>query len=512
MASPSSVLKTLSTKLPVSLIRAKVSQPYQIDDCAVRGTLLIGAGRACSYSLGYLATVLLARSLGPVDYGLYGVIISVLVWVEQIGRFTFAPAAAKLIPERDRNSASIEQTAIFLNLILFFILFALLWIAGPFLAKILQIAEGTALFRIAALDLPFFGAYVLYLGLLQGRREFAPIGVADSLYSTVKLIGVLFLLAFWLSVPAALIVNVLASVGGFLFVMSRVSMKSIQPENSLIVPMLRLALPLGLFMAALQIVGVLDLWCLKALNPIEDVNTVGVYVAARSIALVPSFVLIAVSDVLLPSLSRALAMKDAGLSRHYLQQAVRFLWTVALPVTLLIALTAEELTTLLFSEIYREGGQYLRLKVFSAAFLAFIALFASALNARGEPLVSGAAVFLLVPVALLLNLFLIPRYGAFGAAWSSILSGLIGAMAFGALAYRRFGSLIRLRTILNTSIAALLMAGLATQFMVTGPLLLVFYLGYMAIYGLLLFLVGELAPEDLKLLAFWRYSSAPSGK
>jgi O-antigen/teichoic acid export membrane protein len=185
---------------------------------------------------------------------------------------------------------------------------------------------------------------------------------------------------------------------------------------------------------------------------------------------------------------------------------------VVLPVPLLIALTAEELTTLLFSEIYREGGQYLRLKVFSAAFLAFIALFASALNARGEPLVSGAAVFLLVPVALLLNLFLIPRYGAFGAAWSSILSGLIGAMAFGALAYRRFGSLIRLRTILNTSIAALLMAGLATQFMVTGPLLLVFYLGYMAIYGLLLFLVGELAPEDLKLLALWRYSSAPSGK
>jgi O-antigen/teichoic acid export membrane protein len=500
-------LKTLSIQLPTNLISAKGSRTYETDSCAVRGTFLIAAGRAGSYLLSYVATVILARGLGPGDYGLYGVIISVLVWVEQIGRFTFAPAAAKLIPERDGNSASVERTALFLNLILFFMLFALLWLAGPFLAKIFQVAEGTTLFRIAAFDLPFFGAYVLYLGLLQGRREFAPIGVADSLYSTVKLIGILLLLALWLSVPTALIVNVLASVGGLLFVMSRVSVKNLRPENSLIAPLFRLALPLGLFMAALQIVGVLDLWCLQALSPVEDAVTVGVYVAARNIALVPSFVLIAVSDVLLPSLSRALAMKDTGLSQHYVQQAVRFLWTVGLPVTLLIATTAEELATLLFSEVYKDAGPYLSIKAFSATLLAFIALFASALNARGEPLVSGATVFVLVPIALVLNLFLIPSYGAFGAAWSSVLVALIGAVAFAILAYQRFGTLIKLRTVLNTSVAAVFMVGLACQLSVTGPFLLVSYLGCMGVYGLVLFVVRELTEKDLELVARWRYSN-----
>jgi O-antigen/teichoic acid export membrane protein len=492
------------------LSTAKASQPYPIDNLPVRGTLLIAAGRACSYFLGYIVTVILARSLGPSDYGTYGVVISVLVWVEQIGRFTFAPAAAKLIPERNGNSASVEQTALFLNLVLFLTFFTLLWMAAPSLSKLLQIPEGTALLRIAALDLPFFGAYVLYLGMLQGRREFAPIGVADGLYSTAKLIGVLLLLTLWLSVPAALIVNILASVGGLLFVMSRVTSKLMWPESSLIGALLRLALPFGLFMAALQIVGVIDLWCLKALNPVDDARTIGVYVTARNIAVVPSFVLIAVSDVLLPSLAHALALKDVGLSRHYIQQAVRFLWTLALPVTLLIAVTAEELTALLFSDIYIEGGQYLRIKVFSAAFLAFIALFASALNARGELLLSGATIFALVPVALLLNLFLVPLYGPFGAAWSSLLSGLAGAIAFGTLAARRFGLLITLRTVLNTSIAALFMLGLASQLVVTGPLLLVCYFGYMGLYALALFLVGELATEDLEMLAPWRWSSTAS--
>jgi O-antigen/teichoic acid export membrane protein len=61
---------------------ADACKAFERDQRAVRGTLLIAAGRACSYSLGYVATVLLARSLGPADYGLYGVIISVLVWVE----------------------------------------------------------------------------------------------------------------------------------------------------------------------------------------------------------------------------------------------------------------------------------------------------------------------------------------------------------------------------------------------------------------------------------------------
>jgi O-antigen/teichoic acid export membrane protein len=120
---------------------------------------------------------------GPGDYGIYGIIMSVLVWVEQIGRHTFPLAAAKIIPEREGDSVAVEQTAFFLNLILVFALSAVLWVTAPLLAELLPVPEGASLFRIAALDLPIFGAYVLYLGLLQGRRDFASIGIADSLYA-----------------------------------------------------------------------------------------------------------------------------------------------------------------------------------------------------------------------------------------------------------------------------------------------------------------------------------------
>jgi O-antigen/teichoic acid export membrane protein len=477
-----------------------VRQPPAANQRAAHGTLFLAVGRACSYFLAYIATTILARILGPADYGFYGIIMSVLVWVEQIGRHSFSLAAAKMIPEQENDSVAIEQTAFFLNLILFFMLFGALLVTAPFLAELLQVPEGAGLFRIAALDLPIFGAYVLCLGVLQGRRDFAGMGIAESLYAAAKLVGVVLLVGLWLSVPGALIINIVASAAGLLFVICRVSIKITLPRNGLSAPLSYLALPIALFTAVHQITGVLDLWFLKIFDSAADARTVGFYVAARNMAKVPSFVLVSVSHVLLPSLSRALATKDVHLSQHYVQQAVRFLWLFILPVTLLIALTAESLTTLLFSEIYLEGARYLRILVISAAALAFGALFVSALNARGEAWLSGAVASLLLPVALLLNVFIIPRYGAFGAAWSSTITALLGALVFGVLVYKRFGSLFRLQTLLRTVIAALVMVALASQLTVTGPLLLLYYAGYMGVYALVLLFTGELTREDLRSL------------
>jgi O-antigen/teichoic acid export membrane protein len=472
-----------------------------------RGTAQSVLGRGCYFAFGYLATIILARGLGPVDYGVYGLIMSVLLWFEQTSKFTISPAVAILIPKEGHNPAALQQTALFLNFLLFILLFILLWLAAPLLADLFDLHGGANLFRLAALDLPFFGMYVLYRGVLLGHREFLSISTADVLYSVTKLGGIVLLLALWLSVPGALVVNVLASVGAMLFVMSRVSIKMLQPAYDLIGPLIRFALPLGLYMLGVQTIRNLDLWFLKVLSPGKEASTIGLYVAARNVAIVPSVILMVVSDVLLPSLSRALAKNDTELSRRYIQGGVRFLWILVLPIALLFMLTAQEIMVLLYSSSFGEGGIYLRILILYAVSLAFMDLFASALNARGQPYLSGAALFLLIPIALPVNIFLILPYGAVGAAYASALTGLLGAVTLGVLVYRRLGSLIRFRTLLNVMIAILLMAAIATQFTVTGPLLAIFYVGCLGIYGLGLVLLGEVTWEDLEPLALWRSSS-----
>jgi O-antigen/teichoic acid export membrane protein len=470
-----------------------------------RGTAQNLLSRGCFFVFGYLASIILARGLGPAEYGVYGLIMSVLLWVEQIGKFMIPPAAAILIPREGHNSTDLERTALFLNFALFIILFVLLWFAAPVLADLFDLHDGAYLFRIAALDLPFFGMYVVYRGVLQGHQQFLSISIAEFLYSFAKLVGTAMLLVLWLSVPGALIMNVLASIGALLFALSRISIKLRPPAWNFIRPLIYLALPLGFYMLGLQTIGSLDLWCLKVLNPSNEASTIGIYVAARNVALVPGVILMVISDVLLPSLSRALAQNDISLSRHYIQSGVRFLCIVVVPILLLFMLVADAIMALLYSTTFSGGGIYLKMLIFYAMSLPFVDLFASALNAHGRPYLSGAALFLLIPVALPLNIIFIFSFGAVGAAYASALTGVLGAVALGFLVYRRFGSIIRVRTFLNIVVAILLMTAVTNQFTVTGPLLAIFCLGSLVIYGIGLVLMKEITWQDVEPFAFWRW-------
>jgi O-antigen/teichoic acid export membrane protein len=488
------------------LIGARDSRASATFSLVARGVVQGVLGRGLNYVFAYLATVILARRLGPAAYGVYGVIISVLIWIEQTARFTIPPAAAKLIPEDGNRAATVQQTALVLGATLFALLFVVLWVAAEPLAAVFGLSDGGALlFRIAALDLPLFGLYAVYRGVLQGHHDFLALSIAEALYAAVKLAGVVLFLGLWLSVASALAANAVASAAALLFVMSRISIGLRRPSTDVVRPLVRFALPLGLYMLALQTITQLDLWLLTALSGDRNADTVGLYVAARNIAVVPGVVLMVVSDVLLPSLSRAFAAADAGVSRAYLQGAVRFLGILIAPAALLLMVGADDVMSLLYSADFRAGGSYLRVLVLYAVALPFIDLFASALSARGEPYRGGLTLGLVIPIAAALNVVLIGSQGAMGAAYASALVGIIGTTMLGVLAFRRYGTLVSRRTLLNAGAATTAMALAARQFAGAEAHPVIAYLGSVAIYGLALLILGELRRTDLEPLAFWRW-------
>jgi O-antigen/teichoic acid export membrane protein len=475
------------------------------DQSPARGVLQGVAGRAVYFAAGYLASIVLARWLGPAAYGAYGLVMSVLLWVEQIGKFTFAPAAAKLIAERGPGAQALEHTASFLNFAFFAVVFALLWLAAPGLSAIFELGDdGVRWFRIAAVDLPIFGWYALNRGVLLGRRQFFTASVADALYSVMKLVGAVVLLTVWLSVASALAVNILASLVAWTFLLSRVSIRLRRPAPGAAGPLVRLAVPLGFYMMTLQTLSSLDLWLLKTLGPSGNEATVGLYVAARNVALVPSVIFMVVSDILLPSISGALAAGDTTTSRRYLQGGVRFLCVCLLPVCLLFAFGADAVMTLLYSSSFRAGGLYLSILIWSAVSLPFLDLFAAALSAKGHPFLSGTVIAVLLPAAILLNVFLVPAFGAVGAAAASVVIGALAALAVGLLVYQRFGPLLRSRTMLNTTIALIVMAAAASRIDGGGIMLGIALAGCLGIYGLMLWVLGELTLAELRTLAVLR--------
>ena len=133
------------------------------------------------------------RGLGPADYGIYGVVMSLLLWAEMFSGAGIPAATAQLLSRHQRRRgcrrAYCTRTA---PVCRFSALRVVLGIA-PSVARLLDITDGSTLIRVAILDLPFNGVYLAYQGLLNGQRRFGALSVTFVIYAVTKLVGTLLL-------------------------------------------------------------------------------------------------------------------------------------------------------------------------------------------------------------------------------------------------------------------------------------------------------------------------------
>jgi hypothetical protein len=89
-----------------------------------------------------------------------------------------------------------------------------------------------------------------------------------------------------------------------------------------------------------------------------------------------------------------------------------------------------------------------------------------------------------------------------------VLTALVTTATTGWMLVRRFGSLIRFRTLLKALVGAAVMALMAPYIVLTGPWLVLKYMLLLGIYALVLILLRELDGEEVSALALWRQKRA----
>lgn len=495
----------------MSRAKAMTSTSRLVASVSARATVQLLAGRGCLIVCGYIISVILARGLGPIEYGLYGVTLSVLVWIEMLMGSGILGATAKLIPQYGSEGAAVEEASRILLVIMSLVLFFLCWITAPVFERLFDIAGGATLFRLAILDIPFSGLYFAYQGVLHGQRRFGALSIGLIVYSISKLFAILFLSLWELSVAGALVANALATVAVLLYLTIRFPPLGNRPSLGVIKALLRVGFPIGLYLVTYQVLLSLDLWSLKSLwtGPGE---VIGVYVAASNIAKVLGILPAALSSVLFVSLAVALSRKDETAARGYIRAATRFAIVVLFPLAALIALNADMLMVLLFSHAYGSGGPFLTLQVIAFTLSAFLDIFFQALMAAGKHYQSAGILVALVPMAWLLNLMMIPHLGAVGAAVSLVLTVTVGAVLAAVLVWRRFGSVIGLATLARVSAATALTAVLGMQIPAASPWLVLKFSLLLGLYTLLLSWLKELNWQDLRAFALWQKATDSLGE
>lgn len=470
---------------------------------AARGTVQLIAARGIFIASGYVITVILARKLGPNGYGTYGLVMSLLLWLEVLSGFGIPRAAAKLIPEA-REPIPVAEATLSTLLAIGVGLLILCWIAAPYVAGFLELEGGTTFLRLAVLDLPFNGLYIGYQGALTGYRQFGLISSTFVVYSLSKVTGILALFWIGFSIEAALIVNVLATVGALVYLHFKRRLRLTLPDARLLRSMAGIAAPLAVFVVTMQFVISAHLWVLKRMTT-GSAEILGYYVAALNVAQLPAIVPAALGGVVLSSIAGALAGNDFALAQRYVASAGRFVVVVLAPVCVLGALHAAPLMSLLYSSTYEAGGIYMSVLLVGYGLFALLDTLLHALIGADRHHLASATLLAMVPLALFSSIGFIPLWGARGAALS-LLATLGAGTAFAVMSiYRRFHVLpVAPMTLLRVAIATAIAVFVSVQFEATG----IAVLGKLAFLSLiyLLALAGlrELGAQDLKPFAVWK--------
>ncbi|MBD3228450.1 MAG: oligosaccharide flippase family protein, partial [Candidatus Lokiarchaeota archaeon] len=145
---------------------------------------------------GYIIHIGLGRYFGPEEYGIIGVIISILTIINLIFTSGITPGVSKYLSENKKWSKNLITKSIYIQLILSIFITIILIILAPLISKYLNDMTFTYYIRLAALTIPFYAFFALYhRGFLNGYRMFKEQAITRISFSITK-VTVVFLFVF----------------------------------------------------------------------------------------------------------------------------------------------------------------------------------------------------------------------------------------------------------------------------------------------------------------------------
>jgi O-antigen/teichoic acid export membrane protein len=499
---PLTHLKTLNSstvRRRMIFSAARAASHDEAQERAQRGTRQFLLARFCVVLFGYGATAILSRQLGPTVYGIYGVVISQVLWLEMLNNSGVAAAIAKLTADGQHDHGDIERSARTLLIGLSGLVLAVCWFMAPQVAELMQIPDGEMLFRIALMDLPFMAIFTFYDGILNGRRQFGFLAGAHVLYGMTKLTGVVALIGLGFSIERALIVFVLSTCVVCTVLVIRYPPHGFQPSARVIGKIVILTAPIALYLVSSQVLLNLDLWSLKSLWEGEG-QVVGEYVASTNLAKILMVIPGAQAGVIFTSVAWAVAARDAARAQRHIYEATRFAVIIAAAAWVILVLNATEVLSLLYSRAYADGQRFLPLQLAGFGLFALIDAFSQGLMAAGRRWFVAGVLIAIVPFVWLSNYLLIPRLDAVGAAIAMLLGTAIGTALIGALAYRCFGSLVQSSMLLRVFVAAVVVGLVSAVCPVRGPVVILKLALLGGLYLLVLYMLGEVTGKDIRFL------------
>lgn len=432
----------------------------------------IAGAKAFFIVTSYAVQLLLPRIFGRVEeFGLYSAAMSGITIFNNVLIVATIQSVSKFVSEDEANAAATLRQGLRVQTLVGGTLAIALFVLAPAISRVMLDEQLTPLLRVSSVMVLAYALYATTVGSLNGRHLFGTQARLDVTFSTIRTAGILG--------GAALGVGAVGAVIGFASAAAAVLSIALiwvgWGRAGKRIPLSRwisFMAPIWLYQTCLNGVLLIDIQVLKrtateiALRTAVTADVavdianqyVGYYRAAQTFAFVPYQLIISMTFIVFPMISRATSLGDRDAARSTIQHAMRlsvlFLLLVAAP----ISGAAEGVVRLAYPAEYVAGAPALAVLIFGVGAFALFVVAATAISGAGRPsLAAGIAAVSLV-VVVVADRFLITRAGLgngtlAAAATGTAIGMLVACVGSGLVLYFMFRVAVPSRTWIRAALA-----------------------------------------------------------
>jgi O-antigen/teichoic acid export membrane protein len=458
------------------------------------GALALSLAQASVLMFGYVTHLWIGRKLGPAQYGVYGVVLSVQSILGMFLTLGVPSSVSRFVAQDTGHAGGILRQALSVQTVIGLLLAAASILSAPLIAHFLGDSSLSGYLMFSGIVILFQAHYPIFAQFFSGLHQFNRQAIITFIYATAKLVGAISLL-YTFHVYGAFagfaIGGIVAALVGWWWSRGLPSDSHRLPLKSL----LAFASTYVAMLVGLQILMSIDLFMVKAI--LGSDQEAGYYNAAVTLSRIPYFLLQALTFILLPSIS---ALTKPGESHEkaadFIRQALRYLIILIVPGIVFAATTSRQLITLFYSKQYLPAAPVLTILMIGLGALAFYLMLINIVAGAGRAKVGVFVTAAMLIISPLIGIIAIPRFGLIGAAWQTASAGIIGCIVLAIYTFKTFAIPVPLRSIINVIIATAI--AIIPTYLYRPPTLLlpVFYAVLFVIYGLSLWFLQEISAAD----------------
>lgn len=456
---------------------------------------------------GYIIHAGVGRILGPEDYGRYGLVVTLTTMIIMLIGWGIPSAMSKFLSEISETKPElvyiIKKQTILLQIILIGVLTVVFFFLSPVIAWALNDRTLTPLFRLSSLIIPSFAAASFYFYYYTGLHRFN-IQSALKVVRSLARVVIIIILAYFFRIEGTILGYILAPLivffAGWAIDRGWISKKYPTTKDAHFdwKKLLNYAWPITLFMLFYEFLISLDLYFVKALLNSDFLT--GVYNGSLTVGRIPYYLFYSLSIVLLPTISKSTSQNNNKETTKIINQSLRFMVMLLLPVVVLMFVYAEPIVDLFYGAGYSEAAAPMRVLIFGVGFLTVFYVMSFVFNGAGLVKIPMYISFFGMSLNAVLNYILIQKYGIMGSAVATSISSALIMLVMLFYIHKHFRGLFRFSGFLKMLLATFVIFLLSRFFPAQNPLFLVWSAILFAAYFFTLYLFGEIKKEDTNLL------------